>query len=182
MTPLLNSLLAQASERRRGWAQAALAELPAVEGAGRRLLWALGIAGLLLGDLLERSLLPWTRGHERPPYGFAAVFGFLALAPAGFVVLASLAPPSWQPLLFAPFRPILASPAATAFVAALVPLVVLGGLIAAAWVNFGVVFASRHLGGLTYELGVRLKPWNIAVVALSVAVPLLLLRRLLGLA
>ena len=178
---LLKSLLAETSRRRRGWAEAALAELPHIGGFWARAGWTLDAVSLIAGDTLERTLMPWiNKEGEQPPYGFAARLGFLAMLPAVFVLALSALDKHWAATIFAPLAGHLSERTAALTAAIAIPILVLSGLIVALWSNIGVVLKGEHLGGLVYSIGLRLKPWNIAVIVLAAALAKLLIGQALA--
>lgn len=185
MSPLQRILAALAREsggRRGEWVRAALAELQAAPDGRARTEWLMGVISMAFGELLTRTLLPWRiREGEPRPDGFAAMFGLVALLIPFYLVAASLLNQVGVGLFFAPIAYWLGDPERARAFNLVAPVVVLGTLALALWANLGVTFGgSRRLTGLIYELKLRLRPMNLAVLALGGLLAALLLGHAAG--
>lgn len=178
---LIAALLAEAGGRTE-WIRAALAELQAAPDGRARMDWLLGVMSMTFSELLTRTLLPWrVRSGEAPPDAFAAMLGLGALVLPFYLVAASLLNQVGVGLFFAPIAYWLGDPERARIFNLVAPFVILGTLGLALWANIGVTFGgSRHLTGLIYELKLRLRPMNLAVLALAGLLALLLLGHALG--
>jgi hypothetical protein len=179
---ILAALARETGGKRGDWVRAALAELQAAPDGRARTEWLMGVISMAFGDLLARTLLPWrVREGEPRPDGFAAMFGLFALLLPFYFVSASLLNEVGVPLFFAPIAYWLADPERARMFNLAAPVVILGTIGLALWANLGVTFGgSRHLTGLIYELKLRLRPMNLAVLALGGLLAALLLGHAAG--
>ncbi|MDQ0466831.1 hypothetical protein QO010_004627 [Caulobacter ginsengisoli] len=179
---LLAGLLTEAGGKHADWVRAALAELSAAPDGRARMDWLWGVLSMAFGELLTRTLLPWRgREGEAPPDGFAALFGIVALVLPFYFVAAALLDQIGVGVFFAPIAYWLAEPGRARLFNAVAPGVILGAIALALWANLGVTFrGGRHIAGLIYEMKLRLRPMNLAVLALGGLLAALLLGHALG--
>jgi hypothetical protein len=138
------------------WISALRNELDYAPDSGAALEWALGGLAMSVAHNLEQTFFPWTRRpDEPPPFGAAALIGFLAVAaPAYFVGAAVLY------VLGAPIP-------ATTFNFVSPPLLLLGAALCA-WINLGAMLAVGTGG--SRALRVRPRLINMALLAAALLV------------